>query len=213
MRWYRWLTDTVPMPYRSSSQPRSRSRAESIDPSSLGHFDEPNRDFDRCCNGRYMHYYLEKAQTAAGDNNTLEADRLDIMAALTLARDDCSEGDDQQCRLFVQSVTAIARFLGYRNALDDRVKWGKAALGVAELLKDDLTIAELCASTISWPLLQLGRNEEAKGYCVRGLEAARKFEHSTAAHRWAGNAARTLSGIARDNKDWATAYHWAEQAA
>lgn len=213
MRWYRWLTDAVPMPRRSPSQPNSRARTESIDSSSRGYSNEPDRDYDRGCSSRYMHYYMDKAQTAAGDNNALEADRLDIMSALILARDGCREGEDQQCRFFVQSVTAIARFLGYRNALDERVKWGKAALGVAELLKDDLAIAELCASTISWPLLQQGRNEEAKSYCIRGLEAAENSEHSTAAARWAGNAARTLSGIARDNKDWATAYHWAEQTA
>jgi tetratricopeptide (TPR) repeat protein len=198
MPWYRW---------------RSRSRGEPADSGSPGDADEPDRDYDRSCKSRYMHYYLEEAQTAAADNDTLEGDRLDIMAALTLGRDVSREGEDQERRLFVKSVTAIARFLGYRNALGDRVTWGQAALAAAELLKDDLAIAELCASTISWPLLQQGRNEEARSYCERGLEAARSSGDSAAAHRWAGNAARTLSGIARDSKDPATAYHWAEQAA
>jgi hypothetical protein len=156
---------------------------------------------------------MKKVQESAADNDTLEDGRVDIMKALVIAHESCRGDDVDQCIRFVKSVTALARFLGFRNALDERVKWGEAALPVAERLKDYLAIAELCASTISWPLLQQGRHKEAESYCHRGLEAARKCKDTAAAAKWAGNAARTLSGIARDDKDASAAYYWAEQAA
>lgn len=160
-----------------------------------------------------MRYLLRKAVDSASDNDALEADRADIMSALAVARRSCAKDDVDQCRLFVRAVAALARFLGYRNALNDRVTWGKSALEVAELLDDDVAIAELCASTIAWPLLQLGDYPAAERYCHQGIEAARRCGDSPAAARWAGNAARSLSGIARDAGDGPTAQQWAEQAA
>jgi hypothetical protein len=176
-------------------------------------FDEPNREDDRAFRINFMQYYMSRVPMVAGDNNALEADRLDIMSALRIARDYSGKGDLQQSRLFVKAVMALARFLGFRNALDERVTWGKAALEIADGLNDNLAVAELCASTIAWPLLQQGKNEDAELYSLRGLEAAQKYENPKLAAKWAGSAARTLSGIARDSKDGDTAYHWAAEAA
>ena len=196
----------------------NKSSATSLSPSPAGSgcdraSDEPDREFDQGCRIRRMHYLMRKVETDAADNNSLEADRLDIMSALVVARENCRKDDIQQCRLFIQSVTALARFLGFRNEFDERVRWGKAALEVAERLNDDLAIAELCASIIAWPLLQQGNHDEAKQYSLRGLAAAQRSGNSAIAAKWAGNAARTLSGIARDNMDGPDAYYWAEQAA
>lgn len=169
--------------------------------------------FDEQCRLGRMRYFMRKAVDDAADNSALEADRADIMSALAVARQYCRADDVEQCRLFIRAVTALARFLGFRNALNDRAAWGKSALEVAVLLGDDLAIAELCASTIAWPLLQLGDYPEAERYCLEGLAAARRCGDSPAAARWAGNASRSLSGIARDADDGAAARHWAEQAA
>jgi hypothetical protein len=174
---------------------------------------EVGPELDRVFRRRHMLYRMEKVQEMAGDNGALEADRLDIMSALRDAHGYCSADDIPQCRLFISSVMALARFLGFRNALDERVRWGKAALEIAEQLEDNLAIAELCASTISWPLLQLGNNEDAERYSLSGLEAAQRCKDSVVAARWAGNAARTLSGVARDRNDGDTAYYWAGQVA
>jgi hypothetical protein len=160
-----------------------------------------------------MQFILGQVQVSAGDDKALEPIRLDIMKSLTTAKELCRAEDVQQCQLFVRAVAAVARFLGARNALDDRVRWGEMALAVAEMTNDNLAIAELCGSVISWPLLQQGRHEEARLYCLRGLEAAKRVEDPVTGARWAGSAARTLSGIARDNRDAETAYHWAGQAA
>ncbi|MEU6070641.1 hypothetical protein ABZ864_40925 [Streptomyces sp. NPDC047082] len=147
------------------------------------------------------------------DNAALEADRVDIMSALAVARECCQGNDLEQCRLYIRAVGALARFLGFRNALSERVVWGKSALEVAELIGDDSAIAELCASTIAWPLLQLGHYPEAEQYCLQGLKAAQRCGNSRVAARWAGNASRSLSGIARDADDGLKAQHWAEKAA
>ncbi|MGW3150683.1 hypothetical protein ACWDG1_39780 [Streptomyces sp. NPDC001177] len=149
----------------------------------------------------------------ASDNAALEADRVDIMSALAVARECCQGNDLEQCRLYIRAVGALARFLGFRNALSERVVWGKSALEVAELIGDDSAIAELCASTIAWPLLQLGHYPEAEQYCLEGLKAAQRCGNSRVAARWAGNASRSLSGIARDADDGLKAQHWAEKAA
>lgn len=160
-----------------------------------------------------MFYLLRQAVSRAADNDVLEADRADIMSALAVARERCHKDDIEQCQLFVRAVRELARFLGYRNALNDRVAWGKSALEVAELLGDNLAIAELCASTIAWSLLQLGDYPATERYCLEGIEAARRCGDSPSAARWAGYAARSLSGIARDADDGLTARRWAEQAA
>lgn len=178
-----------------------------------GTLDEPNGDYDRDCRIRRMRYMMQKVEECSGDDAALEADRPDIMSALVIAHEQCKAHDTEQIELFVRAVTALARFLGYRNQLDERVIWGEAALEAAELLKDDLLIAELCCSTVSWPLLQQGKNEDAARYCMRGLTAAQRCNDTIAAAKWAGYAARTLSGIARDNKDAETARQWARQAA
>lgn len=201
------------LPHASSPSSQSGSRHETTGSSRGRAFDEPTRENDRAYRINFMQYYLSRAQKVAGDNNALEADRLDIMSALRIAHERSNEGNLQQSQLFVKSVMALARFLGFRNALDERVTWGKAALEIAEALKDNLAVAELCASTISWPLLQQGKNEDAELYSLKGLEAAQKYEYPKLAAKWAGSAARTLSGIARDSKDGDTAYHWAEEAA
>jgi tetratricopeptide (TPR) repeat protein len=192
--------------------PLEYSGASWIEPGEL----EKYREFDEICGIRQVNEFMELVLKSAGDNAALEADLPDIMSALRAARDSCIEDGEssvQQCREFVASVAALARFLGFRSALDERVSWGKDALKVAERLGDDLAIAELCSSTIAWPLLQLGKNDEAKSYSLRGLKAARQCKDQEAAGRWAGNAARTLSGIARDSKDGDSALEWAEQAA
>ncbi|MEY9934419.1 hypothetical protein ABH926_009087 [Catenulispora sp. GP43] len=175
--------------------------------------DEPDAAFDENCRMRRMRYLLRLVVDNAADNDVLEADRVDIMSALAVARERCREDDVELCQLFIHAVGSLARFLGYRNALKERVTWGRAALDVAELLGDDLAIAELCASTIAWPLLQIGDYPETERYCLQGLEAARRCDDSPAAARWAGNAARSLSGIARDANDGPTARYWAEQVA
>lgn len=170
-------------------------------------------DFDRKSRIRHMQFILDKVQVLAGDDKALESIRPDIRSSLATAEERCRAEDLQQCQLFIRAVAAVARFLGARNALDDRIRWGEVALAVAEMTNDNLAIAELCGSVISWPLLQQGRHEEAGLYCLRGLEAAKRVEDPVTGARWAGSAARTLSGIARDNKDAETAYHWAGQAA
>ena len=50
-------------------------------------------------------------------------------------------------------------------------------------------------------------------YCLEGLRAAQQCSDQRVAARWAGNAARSLSGIARDANDGAKSQHWAKQAA
>jgi hypothetical protein len=162
---------------------------------------------------RKAKYLMDRVPSIAGDNRLLQDDFPDIMSALQVTYDHCRDGDVEQCRRFITAVMALARFLGYRNALDDRVKWGENALVIAEQLHDDLAIAELCSSTICWPLLQLGKGEDAERYSRRGLEAALRYDDATIGAKWAGNAARTLSGVARDRNDGETAYYWAGRAA
>ncbi|WP_406164562.1 hypothetical protein [Streptomyces sp. NBC_00996] len=162
---------------------------------------------------RRMQYLMREVVANAADNAALEADRVDIMSALAVARECCRGNDLEQCWLYIRAVGALARFLGFRNALSERVVWGKSALEVAELIGDDSAIAELCASTIAWPLLQLGDYPEAERYCLEGLKAAQRCGDSRVAARWAGNASRSLSGIARDADDGPKALYWAEQAA
>jgi hypothetical protein len=156
---------------------------------------------------------MRKLPSKAGDNRVMQIELPDTMLALRNTYDRCGDGDLGQCRLFIAAVLAIARFLGFRNALDDRVKWGEDALAIAERLDDNLAIAELCASTICWPLLQQGKLEDAERYSRRGLEAALRYEDATIGAKWAGSAARTLSGVARDRNDGETAYYWAGRAA
>lgn len=175
--------------------------------------DEPSRTFDEECRIRHMQYYMQEVMVNAADNEALEADRADIMSALAVARDCCRANDVEQCRFFIRAVGALARFLGFRNALNERVTWGKSALEVAELIGDSSAIAELCASAIAWPMLQLGNYAEAEQYCLEGLEAAQRCSDPRVRARWAGNAARSLSGIARDADDGPKAQHWAKQAA
>lgn len=175
--------------------------------------DEPTRRYDEGCRIRRMHYYMRMVVAKAADNAALEADRDDIMSALTVARECCQADNVEQCRLFLRAVGALVRFLGFSNALNERVVWGKSALEVAELLGDNAAIAELCASAIAWPLLQLGNYAEAEHYCLEGLKAAQGCSDPRVAGRWAGNAARSLSGIARDANDGPKAQHWAKQAA
>ncbi|MFI1176697.1 hypothetical protein [Streptomyces melanogenes] len=159
-----------------------------------------------------MQYLMREVVTHAADNATLDADRIDIMSALAVAREYCHENDLKQCQLYIRAVGALARFLGFRNALSERVTWGKSALEVAVLIGDDLAIAELCSSTIAWPLLQLGDYPETERYCLEGLKAAGRCGNSGVAARWAGNASRSLCGIARDADDGSKAQHWAEKA-
>lgn len=169
--------------------------------------------FDDDCRIRSMKYLMDWVVKHAADNGALETDRADIMSKLDVARECCQGGQGEQRRLFVHAVGALARFLGFRNALNERVDWGKAALEEAKVLKDDPAIAELCASTIAWPLLQLGRYPEAERYCLEGLEAAQRCDDPQVAARWAGYASRSLAGIARDADDGPKTQHWAEQAA
>ncbi len=175
--------------------------------------DGPTRTYDEECRIRRMQYYMREVVVNAADNAALEADRDDIMSALAVARECCQADDVEQRWLFLRAVAALARFLGFRNALNERVAWGKSALEVAELLEDNPAIAELCASAIAWPLLQLGNYAEAEHYCLEGLKAAQRCSDPRVAARWAGNAARSLCGIARDADDGPKAQHWARQAA
>ncbi len=50
---------------------------------------------------RSMIFLLQRVQEVAGDNDALEADRLDIMSKLRIAYDSCSKDDIELCRLFV----------------------------------------------------------------------------------------------------------------
>jgi hypothetical protein len=174
---------------------------------------EPNPIYDEACRMRHMRLYLGEAISDAADNAILETDRADIMSALMVARERCRPGDVPQCRLFVRAVEALVRFLGFRNALNERVTWAKSALEVAKVLGDNEAIAELCASAIAWPLLQLGNYSEAEYYCLEGIRAAQLCSDPRVAARWAGNAARSLSGIARDADDGPKSRHWATEAA
>jgi hypothetical protein len=160
-----------------------------------------------------MKYLMRDAVAKASDNVALEKDRRDIMSALAVARDYCQGNELEQCRLYINAVKALARFLGYRNALRERVAWGKSALEMAEIAGDDSSIAELCASIIAWPLLQLGEYRDAEYYCLEGLKAAERCDDPQVMHMWAGNACRSLSGISRDANDGLKAQHWAEEAA
>lgn len=175
--------------------------------------DEPGPVYDEGCCIRRMKYYMGEVVAHASDNVKLGADRANIMSALAVARKCCQADDVEQCGLFIRAVGSVVRFLGFRNALNERVAWGKSALEVAELIGDTPAVAELCASAIAWPLLQLGKYDEAEHYCLQGLKAAEQCGDPQVGARWAGNAARSLSGIARDADDGRRAQHWASQAA
>lgn len=175
--------------------------------------DEPGPAWDEKCRIRRMRHYMGEVVAHAADNVRLEADRTDIMSALVVARECCRPDEVEQCALFIRAVGSVVRFLGFRNALNERVAWGKSALEVAELIGDMPAVAELCASAIAWPLLQLGQYAEAEHYCLEGLKAAEQCGDPRVGARWAGNAARSLSGIARDADDGPKAQHWASQAA
>lgn len=172
--------------------------------------EEFGAEYDGGCRLRSMRYLLRAARESAQDNETLEADQQDIFRALAGVYEMCYNEPVQPdlCRVFVVAVKDFARFLGFRGELNERVRWGKAALSIAELLQDSSIIAELCASTIAWPLLQQGHYNDARYYCLRGLEVALSCNDD----RWAGAAARSLSGVARDQMNAREAQHWAEQA-
>ena len=152
--------------------------------------DEPDSAYDEQCRIFRMRYYMGEVVDNAADNVRLEADRPDIMSALVVARECCLPDDVEQCGLFIRAVGSVVRFLGFRNALNERVAWGKSALEVAELIGDMPAVAELCASAIAWPLLQLGKYDEAEHYCLEGLKAAEQCGDPRVGARWAGNATR-----------------------
>jgi tetratricopeptide (TPR) repeat protein len=117
----------------------------------------------------------------------------------------------------IRCIRCMAGHQGFRSEFRSRVEWGIRALALAERLDDSEHIAELCASTIAWPLLQLGEYAEARKHCSRGYAVAR-FRKLP---RLAGLAARSLSGIARDlfiddpegHPDYAAeALRWAKEA-
>src|SRR5215813_7313119 len=147
--------------------------------------DEPDRVFDEECRINRMQYYMGQVVAHAADNVRLEADRPDIMSALVVARECCQADDVEQCGLFIRAVGSVVRFLGFRNALSERVAWGKSALEVAKLIGDMPAVAELCASAIAWPLLQLGKYDEAERYCFEGLKAAEQCGDPRVGARWA----------------------------
>ena len=132
---------------------------------------------------------------------------------LAVARECCQADDVEQCRLFIRAVGALARFLGFRNALNERVAWGKSALEVAELLEDTPAIAELCASAIAWPCSSSVTTQRQSTTVSKASRRPERCSDPRVAARWAGNAARSLSGIARDADDGPKAQHWAKQAA
>lgn len=133
-----------------------------------------------------------------------------ILLALERAYNDLQH-DSTSSKLansFINTVNRFARYLGFKGSYQDRIAWGQRALKVAETREDKPAVAELCASTIAWPLLQLGDYDRAQEYCKRGLDAA--IESNTP--RWAGEASRILSGIARDRKQSDEAGMWARRA-
>jgi len=97
-------------------------------------------------------------------------------------------------REFLRAVRDLARYMGFDSNFRGRADWGKCALEVAEALGDREAVIELCTSTISWPLLQLGELDEAGHFAKLGYDAA----IADGAHSQAALAARTLSGVARD---------------
>jgi len=141
-------------------------------------------------------------------NDTLLEKRYsDIMKALeTTYRE--SENNIEISMLFVNSVNTFARFLGFSGRLKSRVELGKRGLEIADKINYKEAIAELCCSTIPWALLQQGNYGEAKTFCLKGLDIAL----ATDAIKLAGEATRSLCGIARDNMNYAESKEWAEKA-
>lgn len=166
--------------------------------------------YDEDCGMRAMKYYLKYTQINAKKFSTLEAEQPNILLALSSAYDTWQHtpSDLELAELFIDSVSQLAGFLGNRGDLQGRVAWGKKALEVAKKIGHISSVAEVCASVIAWPLLQLGDYEQAKKYCEQGMQAALQCQEL----KWAGRAARSLSGIARDQSQAIDAEYWAKQA-
>jgi tetratricopeptide (TPR) repeat protein len=173
-------------------------------------FTETYRRIHKDFKMNHMEYYLRYAHVNSHDNATLEQEYNNILLALEEAYQAWQHGilSRDVANSFIESVNKFARFLGYRANFQERVKWGKRTLEVAERDNHRLAIAELSASVIAWPLLQLGEWEQAKVYAQKGMDAALQCQSP----RWAGEAARTLSGIARDQQQADEAKHWAKMA-
>jgi hypothetical protein len=144
--------------------------------------------------------FLAKCVTAKDNNEILEAEIPTIIQSMEDAYSDwkrqthrSNEWPDRD-REFLAAVTNLARYLGYRANFRDRVEWGMRALDVAERLDDKAAEVELCASIISWPLLQMGDLARAETYSQKGYDLA----VDVGKWREAALAARTLSGIYRD---------------
>jgi tetratricopeptide (TPR) repeat protein len=144
--------------------------------------------------------YLAKCVVAKDDNETLDADSETIRRSLEYAYNNwkrkpnrSNEWPDRD-REFLGAVMNLARYLEFRSNFRDRVTYGMQALEVAAGLNDKAAEIELCASTISWPLLQMGDLAGAEVYSQKGYDLA------IGAGKWreAALAARTLSGIFRD---------------
>ncbi|MFE0258320.1 ATP-binding protein [Streptomyces sp. NPDC059010] len=178
----------------------------------LAQQDEPSRE-QHAAKLRLAEHFRTFLADHAGDDATLRAERENLMAYLDMCDQEWQGSDEREFgRILVETVNMIARFLGATASLKDRIYWGERALAAAMELEDHAATAQICCSTLAWALLQQGRHAEAESYSLQGLAASARCDDAVTGGKWSGNAARTLSGIARDSKDSDRALYWAEQA-
>ncbi len=163
---------------------------------------------------RIAEYYRAFLREHAGNDAALAVERTNLLACLEWVSKSQLENPEARdvAEILVETVNTLARFLGATASLEARITWGRKALGAARMLGDNASMAQLCCSTLAWALLQRGEYKDAELYALQGINAATQCEDSRVSDKWRGNAARTLSGISRDQKDPSGALHWAEQA-
>jgi hypothetical protein len=160
-------------------------------------------------------YYQEFLVENGGNNAQLAAQGQNVLAAIEWVYEATLAFPDERRigATLVSLVNTYARYLGATANLEVRVLWGERAAKSASTLSDPEIVARLYSSTLAWPLLQLGRHEEARRYANLGLAAARNCNNLHVADKWIAHSARMLAGAARDEKLADESHLWAIEAA
>ena len=158
---------------------------------------------------RYIKHYLTFAQTNCKNKDALEKEQANIMQGLEYAYIAWKENsfDQELSDLILVTIQKFGLFMSSKGSFKSRIEWGKKALEIAEYNDDLSSIANLCAYTISWSLLQQGDYKQVREYCDRGLKAALSCENI----KIAGIAAHNRAGAERDLGEKSNAKYWAKK--
>jgi tetratricopeptide (TPR) repeat protein len=158
---------------------------------------------------RYLQYYLGFAHEKwlSKEKGKLEQEQQNILLALDYAYSYWQQqtGDQELSQLIIKAVNTFGVFLSSKGSYQMRLDWGVKVFNIAEIQGNTRLLAETCAYTISWCLLQQGKYEEARAYSERALQAAIQISDE----RIAGYASHNRAGAERDTFNVTEARQWA----